>query len=548
MRLRACHALSFAKKSPRAVITLLLSAAASSIYEYQSRVRPRRCTQVPTSRCGHEENVVSACLALLISCIVTLSLTPRVRSWAIARGVVDEPGGRRINRRIIPRLGGIAVIVGFFVPLALLAIVKTALMRSFLNTHLAFGLVLGGLLVGVVGAIDDVRGLGPWTKLGAQLLGASIAYTFGYRIDAVNVPLLGELNMGYAGPLVTVMWFLAITNAINLIDGLDGLAGGISFFATVTNLCLALSNQSNIVVLLSSSLGGALLGFLRYNWYPASIFLGDAGSMFLGFVLAATSIAGATTKSSTAVAIFAPMIALGVPITDTLFAMVRRKMARKPIFSADRGHIHHRLLDLGLTHRDVVIVLYVTSLLLATAALGVAFGRSWHIGAALALAFAVVMGLVRAIIKSPARMELEAAHRESQAPAVSAPILPITPTLAPTSSMALAVQPAGAAAITSLARPARTHTNGTSNGSGAYKPQRPSEWPRTAKPTPSNGATTVPSTSALVESFVSSAAGNSGVHKASRLSIQCEHCPADGPCTCAEIVAPARPRELRSSR
>jgi len=487
--------------------------------------------------------VVSACLALLISCIVTLWLTPLVRGWAIARGVVDEPGGRRINQRIIPRLCGIAVIVGFFVPLALLAIAKTALMQSLLtNVHLALGLVLGGLLVGVVGAVDDMRGLGPWTKLCAQLLGACVAYTFGYRIDAVNVPLLGELNMGYAGPLVTVGWFLAITNAINLIDGLDGLAGGISFFATVTNLCLALANQSHIVVLLSSSLGGALLGFLRYNWYPASIFLGDAGSMFLGFVLAATSIAGATTKSTTAVAIFAPMIALGVPITDTLFAMVRRKLARKPIFSADRGHIHHRLLDLGLTHRNVVIVLYVTSIVLATAALGVAFGRSWHIGAALAIAFAVLMGLVRAIVR-PVHVELEAALRESQAPTLSptpAPTGPLGPTPAP--AMALAGAPA-AASLNALSRPARNH------GNTAYKPQRPSDWPRAAVSAPSLGGagTTRPATAGFVESLVSTAAG-SGVHKASRVPVRCEHCSSEGPCSCTELVALARSRELRSSR
>lgn len=339
----------------------------------------------------------SAFAALLISCLAALMLTPLVRHWAITRGVVDEPGGRRVHRQITPRLGGVSVILSFFLPLAGFALLETGAMQGFMGQPLlVIGLVLGSLVVGTVGAIDDVRGLGPWPKLGAQAVAATVAYAFGYRIDAINVPFLGDVTMGVFAPVVTMLWFLAITNAINLIDGLDGLAAGIALFAALCNFVIATFNGSPVVMLLSGSLVGALLGFLRYNFNPATIFLGDAGSMFLGFVLAATSIAGATTKSSTAIAILAPIIALGVPIIDTLLSMVRRTLARQSIFAADRGHIHHQLLDLGLTHRRVVLILYMSSILLALAALGIAFGRSWQYGGALVLAGVVLAALVRA--------------------------------------------------------------------------------------------------------------------------------------------------------
>lgn len=305
-----------------------------------------------------------------------------------------------MNEQPVPRLGGLSVIIGFFVPLALFVLLKTGLMYGFLvRPELVLGLVIGSLVVGTVGAIDDIRGVGPWAKLGAQLLAACIAYAFGYRIDAINLPFVGELNLGIAGPLVTIIWFLAITNAINLIDGLDGLAGGIALFACAANICLAIVNQSTLTIVMSTSLAGALLGFLRYNFYPASIFLGDAGSMFLGFVLAATSIVGATTKTSTAMTILMPVIALGVPIMDTLLAMLRRTAARQSIFSADRGHIHHRLLDLGLSHRRVVLTLYGSSVLLATAAIGVALGRTWQVVLAFVVACAVPLMLLLTVTR-----------------------------------------------------------------------------------------------------------------------------------------------------
>ena len=196
---------------------------------------------------------------------------------------------------------------------------------------------------------------------------------------------------------MTILWIVAIINAINLIDGLDGLAGGVAFFACVTNFVVGAISHDSLVMLLSASLGGALLGFLLFNFNPASIFMGDSGSMFLGYVLATIGILSNSTKSSTTVAILVPLIALGLPIIDTLFAMVRRVLERRPIFSPDRGHIHHQLLAMGITHRGAVLTLYGLSVLFTGGAILVSLGRSWQVGSALFLLSAAVIGVVRSM-------------------------------------------------------------------------------------------------------------------------------------------------------
>ena len=382
--------------------------------------------------------MISAVAALILAALVTTVLTPRVRAMALSMGVVDAPGGRRVHKEVTPRLGGVAVIAGFFAPLALFAVVKTAAMQNLLGQpDLVIGLVLGSLVVCGVGAIDDVRSLGPWAKLAAQAVAAVIGYAFGYRIEAINIPTIGVVDMGVMALPITVLWFLAITNALNLIDGLDGLASGIALFATASNLVIAHYNDSHVVVLLSAALAGSLFGYLRYNFNPATIFLGDSGSMFLGFTLAATSLAGAMTKSSTAIAILAPMLALGVPIMDMLLAMVRRTLAKQSIFSADRGHIHHKLLDLGLTTRSVVLTLYGISLSLAVVAVAIAFGRSWHVGASLTVFGLLLFGIVRnvrhlqrqvkALAAEQSAAEMSALVASSVPPPVTNPHLRVSP-------------------------------------------------------------------------------------------------------------------------
>jgi UDP-GlcNAc:undecaprenyl-phosphate GlcNAc-1-phosphate transferase len=186
-------------------------------------------------------------------------------------------------------------------------------------------------------------------------------------------------------------------NAVNLIDGLDGLAAGVAFLACVVNVVVGLMSGAVLVTLVATSLGGALLGFLVYNFNPATIFMGDSGSMFVGYVLATTALLGAGAKATTAVSLLVPVLAMGVPIFDTLFAMVRRFLERRPLFSPDRGHIHHRLLDMGVTHRRAVLLLYGLSLVFCVAAVTVYIGRSWQIAFALGVSAVVIVGLVRGV-------------------------------------------------------------------------------------------------------------------------------------------------------
>jgi UDP-GlcNAc:undecaprenyl-phosphate GlcNAc-1-phosphate transferase len=229
----------------------------------------------------------------------------------------------------------------------------------------------------------------------AQIAAASLAFAAGFHIDAVQLPLVGSVSMGvFAGP-VTVLWIVGIVNAINLIDGLDGLAAGIVFFAGVTNFVVALVSQNTFVCALMATMLGSVLGFLFFNFNPARIFMGDSGSYFLGFLLGTTSVVGGSQTASTAVSILVPVLALGVPIFDTLFAMVRRYLERRPFFSPDRGHVHHRLLDMGITHRRAVLLLYGISMVLTIAAIGVSLGHNWQVGVAILTASIVVVGLVR---------------------------------------------------------------------------------------------------------------------------------------------------------
>lgn len=342
--------------------------------------------------------MVSAILAFSIALIVVIATTPVVRRFAIDVGAVDEPGERRVNARVVPRLGGIALVAAFYSPLLALFGLETEVARLFFADPLRIvGLVTGGMLVAGVGVLDDVRGVRAWRKLWVQLAAAGLAFACGFRIEAVALPYVGQLDMGVFALPITALWIVAIINALNLIDGLDGLAGGISFFACVTNFVVGAINGDVLVMLLSASLGGAVLGFLLYNFNPASIFMGDSGSMFLGYVLATGGILGSSVKSSTTVAILVPLIALGLPIMDTLFAMVRRFLERRPIFSPDKGHIHHQLLAMGINHRRAVLMLYALSILFTTGAILISVGRNWQVGGALLVLSIAVIGVVRAL-------------------------------------------------------------------------------------------------------------------------------------------------------
>jgi UDP-GlcNAc:undecaprenyl-phosphate GlcNAc-1-phosphate transferase len=340
----------------------------------------------------------SIAIAFVTALVVTAALTPLVRHFALAAGAVDEPTARRVHTRRVPRLGGVAIVIGFMAPLAALFLLRTGFARVELARHgsLLAGLLAGAVVMAVLGFVDDVSGVGAKRKLLVQSIAACIAYAGGLRIGSLALPVLGEVSLGWLSLPATVLWIAAVSNALNLIDGLDGLAGGVAFFACVTNFVVAVMSHNLMICLFSVALAGAILGFLIYNFNPATIFMGDSGSLFLGYVLATMSLLGSSSqKSPTAIAILVPLLALGLPLMDMLLAMMRRFLERRSIFSADRGHLHHRLLDLGLTHRRAVLVLYALSMVFTAIALVVHLGRSWQIGLALLVLTATLVSVVR---------------------------------------------------------------------------------------------------------------------------------------------------------
>jgi UDP-GlcNAc:undecaprenyl-phosphate GlcNAc-1-phosphate transferase len=308
--------------------------------------------------------------AFLIALVTCASLTPFVRRHALRRGVVDRGlSSRKVHCQPTPRLGGIAIVCAFFASLLGLALAGPEL-GALAAVH---SVKLGGFLacaaaIAALGLYDDLKGADAKLKFSVQFAVAALVYASGFRIESIALPFAAPLPLGYASLPFTVLWIVGITNAMNLIDGLDGLAGGIALIAAGTFFAAALGSGQVLMALLAASLGGAALGFLGYNFNPASIFMGDTGSMFLGFVLSTLAIEIHATSPGT-VAVLVPVVVLGVPITDTLLAVARRYARGAPLFQADREHIHHRLLDRGLTHRQTVLVLYGISAMFGIGAL-----------------------------------------------------------------------------------------------------------------------------------------------------------------------------------
>ncbi len=321
----------------------------------------------------------------LIALVVTNALAPLVRRVARRVGAIDYPGGRRINTRPTPRLGGVAIYVGF-IAAALVAMVLTRpieLVRTatgmFIRIPIAvqtdraiLGIMLGGTFLLACGIYDDIRGMRPGLKLLAMLVAAAILIPFGLATQFVTHPLTGKtIPLGPWGALFTVIWVVMVVNVINIIDGLDGLAAGIVAIAAVTLLLTASAKRDAVAISLAAALVGSAVGFLRHNFNPARIFMGDSGSMFLGYVLGGLSVMGLY-KSYTLISLFVPILAMGVPIADTIWAIIRRWRSGQPIYLPDRGHLHHRLLDRGLTQRQTVFLLYLISALLGLGALALA--------------------------------------------------------------------------------------------------------------------------------------------------------------------------------
>lgn len=337
-----------------------------------SRIKPPGCHlvgEVPTP-------VISAAIAFLLALLAALALTPAARGLARHLGAFDHAhSSRKVHGRPVPRLGGLAIVGAFFLALPVMAVADPATLALFLADRERSGaLLVGGLVVAGLGLHDDLRGVTAGTKLAVELAVAGLLYAAGWRIDAVDVPFLEPIVQGWLGLPITLLWIAGVTNAVNLIDGLDGLAAGVAAVAALAIGLLAFVGGTPLVVLLAAALAGAALGFLRHNFNPASIFMGDTGSLFLGFVLAALSLR-IPSESSMAGVPLAPVVVLGLPLADTALALLRRALRGAPLFRADRDHLHHRLLARGLGHRGTVLVLYAVSLLLAGAAVLSAFGR-----------------------------------------------------------------------------------------------------------------------------------------------------------------------------
>ena len=341
--------------------------------------------------------MIAAAAAFILALVTALVLTPLVRRWAPRLGAVDDPGAsnRKIHAHIIPRLGGVAIVVAFFAPLAGLLIVNSEVGRVFSEDQKkVLGLFLGGIIIAALGVYDDIRGANAPKKFAVQFAVGLLLYFLGFRIGMLSTPFGFAIDLGMLELPVTLLWIVGVINAFNLIDGLDGLASGIAFFAALTTLVVAVLNGNVLMILFMATALGAIIGFLFYNFNPASIFMGDTGSMFLGFVMSVTAVQ-TSTKGAATVAMLVPVLALGLPIMDTFLAMARRYARGRSMFQADREHLHHRLLRAGLSQRAAVLLMYGMSLLLAVAAIAVTLANGPQVALVLAATLIVVVLFVR---------------------------------------------------------------------------------------------------------------------------------------------------------
>ena len=291
----------------------------------------------------------------LIARILSLLLVPGVAKLAVKIGAVDKPNARKVHTKIMPRMGGLAIYVSFFVVLFLSHSMSKELL----------GLFLGGTVLVLVGIVDDMKDIPAKVKLVGQIVAACIVVAFGVRVDFMTNIFHGDtFFLSFASIPVTVIWIVAIINAVNLIDGLDGLAAGIAIIAAATMAISGYAGGQLEMASMAMILMGATRGFLRYNFNPAKIFMGDTGSMFLGYNLAVFAVMGVA-KSFTLLSLVTPILVLAIPILDTLFAIIRRKINHKPIFKPDKHHLHHCLLNYGFSHRDTVLIIYAVSAVLA---------------------------------------------------------------------------------------------------------------------------------------------------------------------------------------
>jgi UDP-GlcNAc:undecaprenyl-phosphate GlcNAc-1-phosphate transferase len=307
-------------------------------------------------------------LIFLVAFLATIIFTPFAKKIAPMWGAMDQPSARKVHLVPVPRTGGLAILGGMMA--ALVSVLFFRWLGIFHFSYQIFGMILAAsAIIFLVGLVDDIRRISPVTKLIGQLLAASIVIIAGVSVEFISNPFNGLVYLSAFSFPLTLFWIVGLTNSINLIDGLDGLAAGVVGISSLALFGVALvKGQPEIAGLLLLSLAGVAFGFLVFNFNPASIFLGDSGSLLLGFLLAVSSVVGSL-KSTLFVVFILPAVILAVPIFDTVFAVIRRAYFKQHIFQADDMHIHHRLLSAGLSHRAAVLTIYVCCILLSLVAL-----------------------------------------------------------------------------------------------------------------------------------------------------------------------------------
>lgn len=302
-------------------------------------------------------------IKLILTMIISLVITPLIKIVTFRLGAVDYPNERRVNTVPMATAGGVSIFITFtFSSLFLFGPVVN---------HFVKPIILAAFIIVVVGFIDDVKELKPWQKmLGILIAGLVVIFKAGIKIETIRLFYFGTINLGWLSVPMTLLWIAAITNAMNLIDGLDGLASGVSIISLSTMGIIGyffLHSETVYVPIVIFVLVASVMGFYPYNMYPAKIYLGDTGALFLGFMISVLSLEGL--KNATFISLMSLVIVLGVPIMDTVFAMVRRKNNKQPLTSADKKHLHHQLMALGFTHRGAVMTIYVLALIFSFIAL-----------------------------------------------------------------------------------------------------------------------------------------------------------------------------------
>ena len=300
-------------------------------------------------------------LTLVICFIAALLLTPLVKKLAFKIGATDKPNQRKVHSKIMPRLGGLAIFLSFLIGI----LINNPSDELFGEFHLS--IVIGSAIIILTGMLDDVKEISPKVKLTGQIAAAAVVVVYGgLQVEFINLPFGGIIDFGYLSIPLTMIWIIGITNAINLIDGLDGLAGGVSTIALISIAGMSFLTGNPYVTIMALIVAASTAGFLFYNFHPAKIFMGDTGALFLGYIIAVLSLLGY--KNITFISLIIPVIILGVPISDTFFAIIRRLVNKQPLSAPDKSHLHHCLLKSGFTHRQTVLLIYFMAALFGLAA------------------------------------------------------------------------------------------------------------------------------------------------------------------------------------